>query len=103
MAYSVRSGGAAGALWEFANDVNAICTIHRCFRAVRSQQKLDGKGKSRTAAGRMSLKRLRLLNFRWIPAAVASGQKINDINIPSAIHQSGRPLLALLQYDNYMQ
>jgi len=48
--------GPAGGLWEFANDINAICAIHRCFRAVRSQQKLDGKGKGWLAVDRMSLR-----------------------------------------------
>ena len=52
---------------------------------------LDGKGKGRMAAGRMSLKRLRLLDSRRTPSAGASGQKINDINTPSATRLSGRP------------
>jgi hypothetical protein len=81
--------GPAGVLWEFANDINAVCAIHRCSRAVWSLRKLDGKGKGRMAAGRMSLKRLRLLDSRRTPPAGASGQKINDINTPSAIGLSG--------------
>jgi len=83
--------GPAGSLWEFANDINAICAIHRCLRAVRSRRKLDGKGKGRMAAGRMSLKRLRFLESRRTLPAGASGRKLNDINAPSAIRLSGGP------------
>jgi hypothetical protein len=78
-------------LWEFANDINAICAIHRCFRAVRSRRKLGGKGKGWMPVGRMSLKRLRLLDSHRTFPAGASGQKTNDINIPSAVSLSGRP------------
>jgi len=77
--------GPAGSLWEFANDINAICAIHRCFRTVRSWLRLDGKGKAWTAAGRMSLKRLRLLESRQTPPAGAFDHRINDINTPTAI------------------
>jgi len=48
----------------------------------------DGKGKAWMAAGRMSLKRLRLLDSRRTPPAGASGPRINDINAPSASHPS---------------
>lgn len=46
---------------------------------------LDGKGKGRPSAGRMSLKRLRFLDSRRTPLAGAFGRKLNDINAPSAI------------------
>jgi hypothetical protein len=45
--------GAAGALREFANDINAICAIHHCFRAVRYRRMLDGKGKVWLSGARM--------------------------------------------------
>ena len=47
-------------------------------------EKLDGKGKGRLAAGRISLERLRFLASRWTPGAGASSRKLNDINVPSA-------------------
>lgn len=50
---------------------------------------MDGKGKAWTAVGRMSLRTLRLLDSCRTPSAGAFGQKINDINAPSAIRPSG--------------
>ena len=45
----------------------------------------DGKGKGWLAVGRMSLKRLRFLDSHRTPSVGASGRKLNDINVPSAI------------------
>ena len=45
--------GLAGAFWEFTNDISAIWAIQCCFRVIRHQRRLDGKGKARLSGPRM--------------------------------------------------
>lgn len=67
---------------------------------------LDGKLKQRAIGwGVCHWINWRICADAETPLAGASGRKLNDINAPSASHLSysrPKPLLMLLQYDNYM-
>lgn len=54
------------------------------------------------AAGQMSLKRLRLLDSRRAPPAGASGQKLNDVNEPSAIRPNKGFGIAFCTHELYI-
>jgi hypothetical protein len=83
---ALSPAGSAGAFWEFTNDINAICAIQHCFRAVRYRRQLDGKGKAWLSGSRRWLAWL-MFSANWQVAPVSrSDPSPNDINNPSAIH-----------------